>query len=116
HLGRMPSPGQLAPTRRMTKGTRTQRLPARLPFKTDGPTTGARHEYQHCWPLWQPNQTANFPALAITRVNGLTTNPGAKAFAPHQQKTHECRANNAERTGGLYRAERRKGHPSDAFG
>src|SRR5690606_14651164 len=45
------------------------------------------------------NQTANFPALAITRVSGLTTNPGAKAFAPHLLKTHECRANNAEVTG-----------------
>jgi len=33
--------------------------------------------------------------LAITRVSGLTTNPGAKAFAPHLLKTHECRANNA---------------------
>ena len=96
---RMPSPGQLAPTRRMEKGTRTQTLPDRLPFETDGPTTGARHEYQHCWPLWQPNQTAHFPALAITRVSGLTTNPGAKAFAPHLPKTHECRANNAERSG-----------------
>jgi len=79
----------------MEKGTRTQTLPDRLPFETDGPTTGARHEYQHCWPLWQPNQTAHFPALAITRVSGLTTNPGAKAFAPHLLKTHECRANNA---------------------
>jgi len=28
-------------------------------------------------------------------VSGLTTNPGAKAFAPHLLKTHECRANNA---------------------
>jgi len=93
--GRMPSPGQLAPTRRMEKGTRTQTLPDRLPFETDGPTTGARHEYQHCWPLWQPNQTAHFPALAVTRVSGLTTNPGAKAFAPHLPKTHECRAINA---------------------
>src|SRR5690606_37339030 len=91
----MPSPGQNAPTRRMAKGTRTQRLPARLPFKTDGPTTGARHEYQHRWPLRQPNQTASIPALAITRVSGLTTNTGAKAFALYQQKTHECRANNA---------------------
>ena len=104
---RMPSPGQLAPTRRMTKETRTQRLPARLPFKTDGPTTGTHHEYQHCWPLWQPNQTANFPALAITRVSGLTTNPGAKAFAPHLLKTHECRANNAL-------ALRRAGAPAQA--
>jgi len=51
------------------------------------------------WPLWQPNQTAHFPALAITRVSGLTTNPGAKAFAPHLLKTHECRANNAAFTG-----------------
>ena len=93
--GRIPSPGKLAPTRRMEKGTRTQTLPDRLPFETDGPTTGARHEYQHCWPLWQPNQTAHFPALAVTRVSGLTTNPGAKAFAPHLLKTHECRANNA---------------------
>src|SRR5690554_7963614 len=50
---------------------------------------------KHRWPLWQPNQTANFPALAITRVSGLSTNPGAKAFAPHLLKTHECRANNA---------------------
>ena len=83
----------------MAKGTRTQKPPTRLPFKTDGPTTGARHEYRHCWALWQPNQTANFPALAITRVSGLTTNPGAKAFAPHLLKTHECRANNAEVTG-----------------
>src|SRR5690554_1500364 len=91
----MPPPGQLAPTRRMATGTRTQKPPTRLPFKTDGPTTGARHEYRHCWALWQPNQTANFPALAITRVSGLTTNPGAKAFAPHLLKTHECRANNA---------------------
>ena len=93
--GRIPSPGKLAPTRRMEKGTRTQTLPDRLPFETDGPTTGAHHEYQHCWPLRQPNQTAHFPALAITRVSGLTTNPGAKAFAPHLLKTHECRANNA---------------------
>ena len=95
----MPSPGKLAPTRPMAKGTRTQTLPARLPFETDGPATGARHKYQHCWPLWQPNQTANFPALAITRVSGLATNPGAKAFAPHLLKTHECRANNAKVTG-----------------
>src|SRR5690554_5827035 len=92
--GRMPSPGKLAPTRRMEKGTRTQTLPDRLPFETDGPTTGARHEYQHCWPLWQPNQTAHFPALAITRVSGLTTNPGAKAFAPHLPKTLACPVNN----------------------
>jgi len=92
----MPSPGQLAPTRRMTKGTRTQRLPARLPFKTDGPTTGARHEYQHCWPLWQPNQTAHFPALAITRVSGLCSQPNARAFAQYQPKTHKCLAINAD--------------------
>src|SRR5690554_4392464 len=56
---------------------------------------------KHRWPLWQPNQTANFPALAIIRVSGLTTNPGAKAFAPHLLKTHECRANNAELSGDL---------------
>src|SRR5690606_21476833 len=96
--GRMPSPGQLAPTRRMEKGTRTQTLPDRLPFETDGPTTGARHEYQHCWPLWQPNQTAHFPALAITRVSGLTTNPGAKAFAPPLLRMRERGANNAAST------------------
>src|SRR5690554_2468568 len=95
----MPSPGKLAPTRRMTKGTRTQRLPARLPFKTDGPTTGAHHEHQTPLAIVEPNQTANFPALAITRVSGLTTNPGAKAFAPHLLKTHECRANNARLCG-----------------
>src|SRR5690554_8048298 len=107
--GRMPSPGKLAPTRRMEKGTRTQTLPDRLPFKTDGPTTGARHEYQHCWPLWQPNQTAHFPALAITRVSGLTTNPGAKAFAPHLLKTHECRAFNSEFYERVRSEERRVG-------
>ncbi|MEP1736408.1 hypothetical protein, partial [Marinobacter sp.] len=45
--------------------------------------------------------TAHFPALAITRVSGLTTNPGAKAFAPHLLKTHECRANNAAHNGAL---------------
>lgn len=110
----MPSPGQLAPTRRMAKGTRTQKPPTRLPFKTDGPTTGARHEYRHCWALWQPNQTANFPALAITRVSGLTTNPGAKAFAPHLLKTHECRANNACINGGFCAAKRRKSRPVEA--
>src|SRR5690554_3075683 len=104
----MPSPGQLAPTRRIAKGTRTQTLPARLPFKTDGPTTGARHEYQHRWPLRQPNQTANFPALAITRVSGLTTNPGAKAFAPHQPKTYKCLAVNARLTRRFGAAKRRK--------
>src|SRR5690606_34796436 len=91
----MPSPGKLAPTQRMAKGTRTQKPPTRLPFKTDGPATGARHEHQHRWPLRHPNWTASFPALAITRVSGLTTNPGATAFAPHLLKTHECRANNA---------------------
>ena len=114
--GRIPSPGKLAPTRRMEKGTRTQTLPDRLPFETDGPTTGAHHEYQHCWPLRQPNQTAHFPALAITRVSGLTTNPGAKAFAPHLLKTYECRANNAERTGDFDAAKRRQRHPSAALG
>src|SRR5690554_7048871 len=93
--GSMPPPRKFAPTSPMAKGTRTQKPPTRLPFKTDGPTTGARHEYHHCWPLSQPNQTAHFPALAITRVSGLTTNPGAKAFAPHLPKTHECRANNS---------------------
>ncbi|MEP1581916.1 MAG: hypothetical protein ABJK18_05160, partial [Marinobacter sp.] len=61
--------------------------------------------------LWQPNQTANFPALAVTRVSGLTTNPGAKAFALHQQKTHECRANNAKLSGARKRVRWRAEGP-----
>src|SRR5690554_804848 len=69
----MPSPGQLAPTRWMAKRIRTQKPPTRLPFETDDPTTGARHEYQHRWPLWQPNQTANLPARATSRVNERST-------------------------------------------
>ncbi len=44
-------------------------------------------------------------------MSGLTTNPGAKAFAPHQQKTHECRANNACVNGGFCAAKRRKSRP-----
>src|SRR5690554_3154497 len=95
----MPPPGQLAPTRRMATGTRTQKPPARLPFKTDGPETGARHEYQYRRLFWQPNPTANFPALAITSMSGLCTKPDAKAFAPHPPKTHKSRAINAELSG-----------------
>src|SRR5690606_39678491 len=102
----MPPPGQLAPTRRMATGTRTQKPPTRLPFKTDGPTTGARHEYRHCWALWQPNQTANFPALAITRVSGLTTNPGDMAIAHHLIQTPGNPPNNSAVTSA--RAQRRE--------
>src|SRR5690606_36049299 len=110
----MPSPGQLAPTRRMAKRIRTQKPPTRLPFETDDPTTGARHEYQHRWPLWQPNQTANFPALAITSMSGLCTKPDAKAFAPHPPKTHKSRAINAEHSGALGVATKEpwKGRPA----
>ena len=73
------------------KNQNAKKPPTRLPFETDDPTTGARHEYQHRWPLWQPNQTANFPALAITRVNercnqtrcqGLCTAPAKNLQMP----------------------------------
>ena len=47
-------------------------------------------------------------------MSGLTTNPGAKAFAPHLLKTHECRANNAEHSGDLGMATKEpwKGRPA----
>jgi len=54
--------------------------------------------------------------LAITRVSGLTTNPGAKAFAPHQQKTHKRLANNAAHTGASLRASGGRRPRSAALG
>jgi len=54
--------------------------------------------------LWQPNQTANFPALAITSMSGFSANPDAKAFAPHQPKTQKRLAVNLKHSGALLRA------------
>jgi len=72
-----------------------------------------------------PNEYAGLPrdlnsrlaANTLARLKAVFCLPATTQTAPkHQTKKHRSKAFNAERTGGLYRAERRKGHPSDAFG
>src|SRR5690606_42097101 len=90
---RIPPRGNHAQTQRMTKGTRTQRLPARLPFKTDGPTTGAHREYQTPLAIVATKPDSELSGLGDhqseraynqSRCQGLCTPPAKNSRMPGQ--------------------------------
>lgn len=56
-------------------------------------------------------------AEAVAKLRAVFCLPATcQAAVKHQTKEHRSKAFNAKRTGGLYRAKRRKGRPSDAHG